>query len=256
MSATPIVKPILRLDWVSYAAARYAVRHWHYSRSMPAAKTAKIGVWENGRFVGAVVFSMGANQYIGREFGLGPFQCCELTRVALDRHQTPVSRILRIALAMLRKQSPGLRAVVSYADVDHDHHGGIYAASGWIYVGMVQLNGGTPKWLIHGRVVHGRTVASRWGRGAQRLEWLRAHIDPNTQKVFTLGKHKYVFPFDEEVEKTILPLSRPYPKRVRSSDASGNQPESGGAAPTRTLQTSTGEPTVPPSAQSSDREAV
>jgi hypothetical protein len=241
MSAVQTAKPLLRLGWITHLAAKYAVKHWHYSQSMPAAKTVKIGVWEDERFVGAVIFSLGANQYIGREFGLAPFQCCELTRVALDRHRTPVSRVLRVALSMLKKQSPGLKAVISYADVDHDHHGGIYAAAGWIYVGMVQLNGGTAKWLIHGRVVHGRTVASRWGRGAQRLEWLRAHIDPNTQKVYTLGKHKYVFPFEREVEERILPLSKPYPKRVRSSDASGNQSESGGAAPTRTLHTSTGE---------------
>jgi|PersoiStandDraft_1058852.scaffolds.fasta_scaffold42179_1 hypothetical protein len=230
--------PALLLAWCSYAAARYAVEHWHYSRSMPAAKTVKVGVWELGRFIGAIVFSMGSNRHLGREFGLGPFECCELTRVALDRHQTPVSRTLRIALAMLKKQSPGLRAVVSYADVDHEHHGGIYAASGWTYLGMVQLNGGTPKWLIHGRVVHGRTVGSRWGRGTQRLEWLRAHVDPNTQKVFTLGKHKYAWFFDADLKTKFASLAQPYPKRVRSSDASGSQPESGGAAPTRTLQSS------------------
>ena len=103
---------------------------------------------------------------------------------------------------------------------------------------MVQLNGGTPKWLIHGRVVHGRTVGSRWGRGTQRLEWLRAHVDPNTQKVFTLGKHKYAWFFDADLKTKFASLAQPYPKRVRSSDASGSQPESGGAAPTRTLQSS------------------
>jgi hypothetical protein len=229
-------KPSLRLDWCSHTAAKYAVKHWHYSHSMPAAKTVKIGVWENERFTGTIVFSLGANQYIGRPFGLGPFECCELTRVALDRHQTPVSRILSIALKMLSKQSPGLKAVVSYADVDHDHHGGIYAAAGWIYVGMVQLDGGTPKWLIHGKVIHGRTVGSRWGKGTQQLDWLRTHVDPNAQKVFTKGKHKYIWPFDPEVKSRVLTLALPYPKRVRSSEAAGDHPADGGAAPTRTLQ--------------------
>jgi hypothetical protein len=234
-------KPALRLDWCSHQAATYAVVHWHYSRSMPAGKTVKIGVWEDGRFIGVVIFSLGSNRHLGREFGLGPFQCCELTRVALDRHQTPVSRILAIALRMLKRQSPGLKAIVSYADVDRDHHGGIYAAGGWIYLGMVQLNGGTPKWRIHGKVVHGRSVGSRWGKGTQRLEWLRAHVDPNCQKVFTRGKHKYVWAFDEEVRKRVLPLAKPYPKRgVRSSEAAGHPPADGGAAPTRTLQSPEG----------------
>jgi len=227
----------LRLDWCSHEAAKYAVEHWHYSRSMPACKTVKIGVWESGRFVGAVIFSLGANQWIGRMFGLGPFECCELTRVALDRHRTPVSRILRIALGMLRKQSPGVQAVVSYADCDEDHHGGIYAAGGWTYLGKVQLNGGTPRWRIHGKVMHGRTVGSRWGKGTQTLEWLRAHVDPNVEKVFTKGKHKYILPLSDKVRAKVLPMAQPYPKRasVVIEDTPGDQPGKGGATPTRTL---------------------
>jgi len=231
-------KPELRLDWCSHDAARYAVEHWHYSRSMPAGKTVKVGVWEGGRFVGAVVFSLGSNRHLGREFGLGPFQCCELTRVALDRHETPVSRILRIALSMLKKQSPRLKAVVSYADCDRDHHGGIYAAAGWTYIGKVQLNGGTPKFRVRGVVMHGRSIHSRWGRGAQRLEWLRSHLDPHAEKVFTLGKFKYVWSFDDDVRKLVLPMAKPYPKGVRSAESGTAAPTArGGANPTRTLQT-------------------
>ena len=42
----------LRLDWCSYEAAKYAVEHWHYSKRMPKSKLAKIGVWEDGEFIG------------------------------------------------------------------------------------------------------------------------------------------------------------------------------------------------------------
>ena len=41
----------LKVDWCSYEAAKYAVMHWHYSKTMPAGKTVKLGVWENGRFI-------------------------------------------------------------------------------------------------------------------------------------------------------------------------------------------------------------
>ena len=34
---------VLRLDWCSHDAAKYAVEHYHYSRSMPAGKTVKVG---------------------------------------------------------------------------------------------------------------------------------------------------------------------------------------------------------------------
>lgn len=87
----------LRLDWCSHAAAKYAVEHWHYSRSLPGADMVKVGVWENDRFVGCVVFSRGATPNISKPFGLGKLQVCELTRVALDCHETPVSRIIAVA---------------------------------------------------------------------------------------------------------------------------------------------------------------
>ena len=72
----------LRLDWCSYEAAKYAVEHWHYSHSMPGGKSVKIGVWEDKQFVGCVIFAFGAQQNLGRAFGLTMYQCSELVRVA------------------------------------------------------------------------------------------------------------------------------------------------------------------------------
>jgi hypothetical protein len=204
---------------------------------MPAGKTVKVGVWEDERFVGVVIFSLGANQHLGKAFGLTMFQCCELTRVALNDHQTPVSRILSIALKMLRKQSPGVKVVVSYADCDENHHGGIYAANGWIYLGLVQTNGGTPKFKVHGRVMHGRSVHARWGAGTQNINWLRTHIDPNAELVYTEGKHKYVYALDDTLRQQLKALAKPYPKRAASADSgtSGDQPEGGSATLTAAL---------------------
>ena len=44
-------KPELKLDWCSYQAAKYAVEHWHYSRSMPAGKAVRMGVWEEDEYI-------------------------------------------------------------------------------------------------------------------------------------------------------------------------------------------------------------
>jgi hypothetical protein len=51
------------------------------------------------------------------------------------------------------------------------------------------------------------------------------------------GKLKYVMPLDEDMKRTVEPLRKPYPKRVRSvdSDTSTIHAEEGGANPTRTL---------------------
>ena len=53
-------KSDLRLDWCSHEAAKYAVEHWHYSQRMPAGKNTYIGAWEGGKFIGALVFGLGA----------------------------------------------------------------------------------------------------------------------------------------------------------------------------------------------------
>jgi hypothetical protein len=207
-----------RVDWCDHAAARYACVHWHYSASLPGGKNVYFGVWEDGQFIGAVVYGYGANQHLGNAFGLQMTETVELCRVALRHdHQTPVTQILAVTLKMLKRQSPGLRLVISYADVDQGHHGGIYAGGNWVYLGMVQTNGGTPKFKVRGKVLHGRTVYQLFGRGSQNVEWLRTYIDPNAELVYTLGKHKYAYALDDAMRKQIAPLAQPYPKREMQS---------------------------------------
>jgi len=225
----------LHLGWCSYEAAKYAVEHWHYSRSMPASSRVSIGVWEDDAFIGVVIFSPGANQWLGQQFGLTQFEVCELTRVALRRHRTPVTRIIRIAITMLRRQCPGLRVIFSYADCDQDHHGGIYAGGNWTYLGKVQLNGGTARYRIGGRVMHGRSVGSRgW---MLNIDWLREHVDPKAEKVYTKGKHKYAMGLDAGMRARLAALHQPYPKRAGGdlADTSADQAEEGGSIPTPAL---------------------
>lgn len=89
-------KADLKLDWCSYQAAKYAVEHWHYSKTMPAGKAAIVGVWEFGKFIGCVIFSRGATPNLSKHHGLPQTEICELTRVALSHHNSSVSRIVAI----------------------------------------------------------------------------------------------------------------------------------------------------------------
>lgn len=115
----------LKIDWCSFEAAKYAVLRWHYSKCMPIGKLVKVGIWENKKFIGAVIFGYGNNQYQGNKFGLKQTQICELLRVALTEHRTPVTRIVSIALKMLKQSNHGIRCVVSYADPEQGHNGAI-----------------------------------------------------------------------------------------------------------------------------------
>jgi hypothetical protein len=225
--------PELKLAWCSYDAALYAVQHWHYSRSLPSSKTARIGVWESSKFVGAIVFAWGANLRLAGEFGLKMTECAELCRVALAKHQTPVSRIVTIALKMLKRTMPGIRLVVSYADPEHGHLGRIYQAMGWIYVGESKGPGGM---MLRGKPTHRRTINSKFGTSS--VAWLQRHVDRDAKIIKTLPKFKYLLPLDAEMKTVVEKLRKPYPKRAASvdSDTPTDQAGEGGARPTAALQ--------------------
>lgn len=204
--------PPLLIDWATKEAAEFACRHWHYSGVLPGTGNhdVRVGVWEQGRFVGAVLFSMGANNHIGWPYGLAQDEVCELTRVALTKHQTPVSRVLKFAVQFLQRKCPGLKLVVSYADTAQNHHGGIYQACGWVYVGAIESNG----LVIHGKRVHPRTSCARYGKGGNSIEWLRKHVDPNAERFPNPPKHKYLLPLHRSVKEQVQALGLPYPKRA------------------------------------------
>jgi hypothetical protein len=229
------MKPVLKIDWATHEAAKYACENWHYSQSIPKSKLVKVGVWENGKFIGVVIFSPGATPNLGSPYGLTQRQCVELTRIALTRHVTPVSRILSIALKFLIAANPKLRLVVSFADRDQSHHGGIYQATNWIYDGT-----GSPAtfYMINGKKTHPRTIGL--AGHVQNLQGARK-MDRNAKAIKCQGKHRYLMPLDAEMKKQILPLARPYPKRADSmgGHASGFQPEEGGSTPTSALQSPT-----------------
>ncbi|MEM8995940.1 MAG: protein Mom [Acidobacteriota bacterium] len=224
----------LRLDFCSHQAAKHAVMRWHYSRAMPAAKLVRIGVWEDGRFSGVILYGSGANRHLASPFGLEPTEACELVRVALaPARKYPTSRCLAISLKMLRRQSPGLRLIVSYADTKEGHLGVIYQATNWIYLGA----GTQPYLKIRGKIEHPRSLYERYGRGGQQLGWLRKHVDPNAERVEMPAKLKYVYCLDRSLRPTLEAAAQPYPKRVESidDDAPGDQPGEGGSSPTSTL---------------------
>lgn len=227
-------KPELRLDWCSYQAAKYACERWHYSKTVPRSKSVYIGVWECGRFVGSVIFGLGASSHLGSPYGLGTFKAAELTRVALTSHRHPVSRIVSIATSMLLRQSPGLRLLVSYADPREGHHGGIYQASNWAYVGKT-----APDWAVidaRGRRWHSR-ICSSSGVKSQYGVRRKAMRPQDGTRIVLPGKHKYLFPLDADMRARIAPLAKPYPKRDRSRENAAAPPRAeGGVIPTRSLQ--------------------
>lgn len=222
-------RPKLRLDWATPKAAAFACKRWHYSRTVPVAKSIRIAVFEDDHFIGVVIFSAGSGAACdGTKYGLGKsFEMAELQRVALTKHDAAVTRIISIAVGMLKKQCPGIRMLISFADPGEGHHGGIYQGGNWIFTGM---SAPVMEFLLtDGRWVHNRDRGNQWGR-----KTLAGRLDVvDTRKA--CGKYRYLMPLDAEMRARIMPLAKPYPKRAKEQD-SGHHPELGGAAPTRALQ--------------------
>jgi len=195
----------LRLDWATHEAAKYACTHWHYSKCVPAGKLVKIGVWERDVFKGVILFSRGANSDLGSPYGLSQYECCELSRIALDSHISNVSRMMSVSLSYLKKQSPSMRLVISFADTEQKHHGGIYQAANWTYSGMSKS---ADEYVVFGKRMHGRSMRAKFG----------SHLGKGfIKQINGSRKHRYLMPLDKETAEQIKPLAQQYPKREKQA---------------------------------------
>ena len=229
-------KPVLKIDWATHEAAKFACVNWHYSKTMPATitKPLKIGVWENDVFIGVIIYTVGVGATLNSQFGIGRQEICELQRVALKKHINSVSRMIAISLKFLKKKCPKLRLIVSFADVYQGHNGGIYQAGNWIYSGETAK--GIAYFNKDGRQIHPRNVGKvtgndKYGVKKYGKSGLRQEERP--------GKYRYLMPLDAAMREQITPLAKPYPKRTtRTKGQELEYPSSlGGLTPTRALQT-------------------
>jgi hypothetical protein len=217
------VKPQLKIDWATHAAAKYACENWHYSGCIPKSKLAKFGVWERGQYIGSVIYGVGATSDLVKRYGLKQNEGCELVRIALRSHDAPVSKIIAVSLGILRKAFPNLRLVVSFADPAQGHHGGVYQASNWIFAGNTQAS---DEYIYKGKRWQGRSFRNSH-KGMER--------HPDVQIVKGSSKHRYLMPLDAAMRAQIAPLAKPYPKRAK--DQAASYPDAlGGETPTRALQ--------------------
>lgn len=188
---------------------------------------AMFGVWEDGAFVGAVLFGRGANMNMGKMFGLAQTQAVELVRVALTAHASPVTRIVSICIRQLSSTSPSLRLLISYADPAQGHTGKIYQAGNWTFTGEAEVH----RVFFHdGKWKHKREIASMVTFGKKRA----APIDWNALPSRTSDpKYRYAYPLDAEMTTKIKAMSLPYPKLSgEKSSPRGATTGEGGAIPT------------------------
>jgi len=215
----------------SRRAAAFAVKCWHYTRSMPCGRCSYWGAWFDAVFIGAVIVSRGSCANIGRPFDLRQNQIAEVTRIALrPGHVAPVSQVLTVVVRLLRKSNPGLELLVSYADSRQKHDGrGVYGGAGWVYLGPTQKEATL---LVFGKEVHARTVSSKFG--TRSIQWLQAHIDPNAERIINPVKHKWALALTRTMHNQLASMAQPYPVRPKEQEPA-NHAGLDGATPIRPL---------------------
>ena len=177
-------------------------------RGYPAGTKLALGALLGDRLIGAVTFG------VGPMFGhrllrdANPQDGFTLTRFVLlpERPANAASRVLGAILRLLRKET-AKRWVLTYADPDQGHHGGIYQACGFVYLGpsemqpALDLGDGVPR--------HSRSVASAFGTHS-REHFARHGL--TVRAVPVAPKHTYVWVAPEWRDRLLLE-PQPYPKR-------------------------------------------
>ena len=162
-------------------AAAKMIRELHYTASVPSAKSVYV------RFGSAlVVWAIPANKNIGRFLFGWDAKVWELSRLwAPDGHdRNLLTRAISAAVHII-KQLERPAALVSYADPNAGHHGGVYRAASWLY---------------HGQSAESRTYRDSNGRIVARRKfhsgnrgWRKAEIEARGFVELKLpGKYRFV----------------------------------------------------------------
>lgn len=265
---------------VSASEANAVVKRVHYSGKVVQNSQIHIGVFLGGRLEGALQFgpSLDKRKLQGLVEGTGWNDFIELNRMAFSDAlpRNSESRAIGVAMRILREHAPHLKWVVSFADATQCGDGTIYRASGFVLTGIKK---NTQVWAAPTGDMFSRTSLTD-GRSKQQQQQAQTIV---SRTMMTKGEHnvtggasmkvyqeagfkplpgyqfRYLYfldptararltvptiPFDKIPEECRMYKGKPMrPKQATT----GDQPDGGGAEPTRTLHLDddAGTPEVP-----------
>jgi hypothetical protein len=125
------------LEGADRVRAQETICENHYTRSVPSGKSFYV------RYGSAiVVYSIPANKNISRWLLGEDNAVWELSRLwAPDGHERNLlSRAISESLSVFRSAFPSVQGIVSYADPNAGHTGGVYRAASWVALGQCEEN--------------------------------------------------------------------------------------------------------------------
>lgn len=180
--------------------AEAMVKRFHYSRRWPSNVQLVVTAHEPGGLFGnkgqalaAVVYSIPGTRW--------RYPVWELSRlVRVDDSRVPLSWLIARSVNQIKRRRLA-DLLVSFADAQQGHHGGVYRASNWRYHGMRQ-----PRMegvMVGGEFVPGRVANHRWGtQSPSRL----AELGVSAEGKWDEGKHLYWIPVTNKGRQWALDL--------------------------------------------------
>lgn len=205
----------MRLEIASAKAIRYACINFHYANSVPVNTFGYSVFNNNNEWSGVILYGIGANNNISKQYNLKQGQVIELVRVALNGKQESTSKALSISLKLIKKAIPLCKLIISYADKDQNHIGVIYQATNWFYTGESMINKKDGSCVINGKRIHGKTISDKckqYGLAKNIENIKKVYKTKNVIEYVTKGKIKYIYPLDKSLITLCESLSKPYPK--------------------------------------------
>ncbi len=175
--------------------AEQTIRECHYTHSVPSGKSYYL------RFEAAiVVWSIPANCKLAKFLLCGPGTVWELSRLwAPDGHdKNLLTRAISWAVGKIQQlERPD--ALVSYADPNAGHLGGVYKAASWIFHGQSEESRGY-------RDAEGHIVARRAFHSGKR-SLRKAEIEAlGYIQVKSPGKFRFVKPLSRHAKRMLVPV--------------------------------------------------
>ncbi len=191
----------VRLEGQAQQAALRTICEHHYARSVPSGKRL-VFEYESA----LVIFAIPANNNISRFLIGAPNKVWELSRLwAPDGHR---ANLLTAAISQtakeLRQTVPDIDALISYADPNVGHGGGIYRAASWTYLGQCEESRYYRD--ATGQVMSRRAFHS--GRDFLRKADILARGYVELKRP---GKHRFARGFTRAARRAIAARAQPYP---------------------------------------------
>lgn len=179
------------------------VEAFHYSKNLPNVVRQNFGEYVDNQLEAVACYG----PVVSRK---APKGWLELRRLVKRPGSSIVlSKFLSATIRELKSQK--VPAILSWADPEQDHHGGIYQATNWIYT--EQRGGGNHTFITEtGTHIHPRTVYSRLG--TQSVPAVLT-LKPGWTSFLPKTKHRYLMPLNIRKEKALALLrtkAMPYPK--------------------------------------------